>query len=113
MTTAQEKPAKTRKNKTAFVKSLPEDMPAKEVVDRAKKLGITISDKYVYVVRSNARKNTRKRRGPGRPPGSTASVSASPSEREFKRLALNLGVKKAEQLMANLKKSAAEIVAGK
>ena len=113
MPTAQEKPAKAPKSKTAFVMSLSEDLPAKEVVDRAKKLGMEISDKYVYVVRSNARKRSKKRRGPGRPPGSTSTASGTPGEREFRRLALDLGVKKAEQLMADLKKFAAEIVAGK
>ena len=111
MPSTQEKPRKTRQNKTAFVKSLPADMSAKEVVDRAKKQGMMLGEKYVYVVRSNARRKT------GRPKASTKvapdSMATSGPEKEFRRLALELGVKRAELLLSDTKKKIADIIAGR
>jgi hypothetical protein len=57
-------------NKTAFVKHLPKTMPAKEVVAKAKAAGITLTEMYVYSIRSKskARKSSGiAKRGPGRP----------------------------------------------
>ena len=51
--------------KSAFVKSQPHSMPAKEVVAKAKEAGIVLNEKYVYNVRSTS--GTAKRAGPGRP----------------------------------------------
>jgi hypothetical protein len=41
------------KNKAAFVRSLPPHMPAKDVIEQAKKRGLAITPAYVYVIRSN------------------------------------------------------------
>lgn len=41
-------------SKAAFVRSLPPSTPAKEVIARARKLGLAITPAYVYVIRSNA-----------------------------------------------------------
>lgn len=101
MPTSSEKPAKVR-NKTAFVNSLPESLSAKEVVDRAKKVGLTISDKYVYVVRSNARR----KKGTARVVRKPAVAATGPSgDKEFRRLVLEHGVRWAEQHISTIKKN--------
>jgi len=42
-------------SKSDFIRSLPADLPAKEVVEKAAAQGIKITDKYVYVIRSAAK----------------------------------------------------------
>ena len=45
-------------SKTAFVLSLPLDLPAADVVKKAADKGIKISDKYVYTIRSSKRRRS-------------------------------------------------------
>lgn len=45
-------------SKSAFVRDLPASMPAKEVSARAKAAGLTISDRYVHVIRSIAKRSS-------------------------------------------------------
>lgn len=78
-------------NKTKFVLGLPRDLSAKEVVEEAKKQGITITEAHVYKIRSTAKA---KGKGPGRAeksagrgrsaakPGRT-SANANQSKRDF------------------------------
>jgi hypothetical protein len=57
-------------NKTAFVKHLPKAMSAKEVVAKAKAAGITLTEMYVYSIRSKSKARKASggpKRGPGRP----------------------------------------------
>ena len=63
-------------NKTAFVKNLPQTMPAKDVVAKAKAAGITLTEMYVYSIRSKskARKGSGATRGPGRPAKTLATA---------------------------------------
>ena len=113
MPTETTKAASPKQNKSAFVRNLPPKMPAKEVVARAKKAGITLSEKYVYVIRSNSHK---KRRRPGRPPGVRVAASsgapANGAEREFRRLAIEIGVRRAEEILGETRKKVALIIAG-
>jgi hypothetical protein len=46
-------------SKSAFVRGLPASMPAKEVVAKAKSAGLTLSDRYVHVIRSIAKRAAR------------------------------------------------------
>ena len=46
-------------SKSAFVRGLPATLPAKEVVAKAKAAGLTISDRYVHVIRSIAKRAAR------------------------------------------------------
>ncbi len=63
-------------NKTAFVKSLPQTMSAKEVVARGKREGLALTEMYIYSIRSRSRANgDAPKRGPGRPPSSSKGVS--------------------------------------
>ena len=47
--------------KSAFVKNLPADMPAKEISALAKKEGLVISPGYVYEIRSADKRRAKKR----------------------------------------------------
>ena len=104
------KSAKSAMSKSEFIRSQPDRLRAKEIVELAKKHGLDMDDKYVYVVRSNARKKGRKRRG--RPPGTAATMMAPPSERDFRRLAVELGVKRAEEILSDTKRRLADLIAG-
>lgn len=48
--------AARRTNKSDFVRALPENMPATEVVARAKEAGLTLSAAYVHSIRTIARR---------------------------------------------------------
>ena len=61
--------------KAAFVRSLPETMPAKEVVDKAKEAGLKLTPAYVYVIRSQARVGTKKPAN-GAPPRAAKDAQA-------------------------------------
>jgi hypothetical protein len=77
---------KTYGNKTKFVLGLPRDMSAKQVVDEAKKQGITITEAHVYKIRSTAKAKGPKGAGAkgAAPKGSSkASASGSLSKRDF------------------------------
>lgn len=98
-------------NKSAFVRGLPGDMSAKDVVAKAKAGGITLTENYVYTIRSAAKNKSKKGgtgRGPGRPKGSKSSASVSLSsngslEKNFIESALELGLGNAEKLLAKLR----------
>jgi hypothetical protein len=47
-------------SKSDFIRSQPADMPAKEVVAKAKAAGLSISDNYVYTLRYEAKKKAGK-----------------------------------------------------
>jgi hypothetical protein len=53
------KPSAKTPSKSAFVRGLPASMPAKEVVAKAKSAGLTLSDRYVHVIRSIAKRAAR------------------------------------------------------
>lgn len=112
MPVAQNNKSSKPVSKSEFVRSLPESIPAKEVVERAKKAGLEMSDKYVYVVRSNARKKDGRRRRRKAAVVVAAAPAATPTEKEFRRLTLELGVKKAETILTDTKKRLADIISG-
>jgi hypothetical protein len=96
-------------NKSAFVRGLPGDMSAKDVVSKAKAAGLTLTENYVYTIRSAAKNKAKKGtgRGPGRPKGSkSAAVSLGSNgslEKDFVAAALELGLGNAEKLLAKLR----------
>jgi hypothetical protein len=79
---AKKKSAKPYGNKTNFVMSLPREMPAKQVVDRAKQQGMVISEAHVYKIRS-----TNKDKAPGKPssPRSSGKATKAPTPRAPER----------------------------
>jgi hypothetical protein len=95
-------------SKTAFVLSLPMTSPAKDVIAKGKAAGLKLSEAYIYSIRSKAKGRAGKpaaRRG--RPPKSAsagvAAASGNGVERQFLSLALDLGLSRAEGLLAGLR----------
>jgi hypothetical protein len=73
---AAKKSESNRPNKSAFVRNLPADLSAKEVVAKAKEAGLTLTEAYVYTIRSASKRgNDEPKRGPGRPKGSKSSAT--------------------------------------
>jgi hypothetical protein len=66
-------------NKSAYVRALPATMSAKDIVAKAKGDGISLSEKHVYVIRSNQRKASKKG-GAGRKRGRPSSASKSTAQ---------------------------------
>jgi hypothetical protein len=108
--------AKKTPSKTAFVLGLAKDMPASEVVAKAKAAGIELTDRYVYVIRSKAKGRAGKPTGRrGRPPKvagakrgpkpgrKAAAVSATSLATQFLEMALDLGLARAEDLLVSLR----------
>jgi len=85
--------------KSDFVRSLPGNTPAKDVVERAAKQGMKISEKYVYVIRSNDKAHAagggRGRRG-GR--GRKVRAGGGGGESQLRRAIAELGLARARQL---------------
>jgi hypothetical protein len=74
---AKKKTTKPYGNKTKFVLGLPRDMTAKQVVEKAKQQGITITEAHVYKIRStNKTKPAGKAKG-----GRGAAAAKAPAER--------------------------------
>ncbi len=85
---AKKKTTKPYGNKTKFVMGLPRDLSAKQVVEKAKQQGITITEAHVYKIRSTAKSKpvAPKASGKvGRPSKETAAPAnaANLSKREF------------------------------
>jgi hypothetical protein len=69
--------AKKTVNKTQFVKSLPSDMPAKDVIAKGKEQGISLTEAYVYSIRAKSKAASRGgARRAGRPAAPAAGGSA-------------------------------------
>ena len=103
------KPATGGLSKREFVESMPNDMPAKQVITEAAKKGMTITSSYIYTLRSGGAKkaggSTGARRG--RRPGISSVVSnagGSGQEKQFMRLAIDLGLSRAEALLGNVRR---------
>jgi hypothetical protein len=121
--TSKKASAKTkgaRVNKSAWIRSQPPSLSAKEVVEKAKSESITLSLAQVYTARSTAKRQGVVRRGtsvavaavakrgPGRPKGSGTSSSSSSSgasqisgdlRRQFVTLAVRIGTDEAQRLL--------------
>jgi hypothetical protein len=94
-------------SKRAFVLSLPADMPAKEVVERAAKAEIKLKDVYVYYVRSTSRL-----RDAAPAKSKSSKAGAGSAESEFRRLAIELGLGKSKDLLRETEQKVAELIAG-
>jgi hypothetical protein len=91
-------------NKSQFVRDQPATMRARDVVEKGKAQGIALSEKYVYNIRAKAKaRGGAPRRKPGRPAGSGRASGGGGGEARFVDLALDLGLSKAEALLARLR----------
>jgi hypothetical protein len=111
--TSKKASAKTkgaRVNKSAWIRSQPPALSAKEVVEKAKGEGITLSLAQVYTARSTAKRQGVGRRGsvaaaaigkrgPGRPKGSGTSAVSGDLRRQFVTLAVRIGTDEAQRLL--------------
>jgi hypothetical protein len=95
-------------NKTAFVLGFPPSTSAKEVISKGKAAGITLTDRYVYSIRSKAKTRgggmpARRGRPPKHAGGAGYRGNGSGAEAQFIDLALDLGLARAEKLLGSLR----------
>src|SRR5258707_5789445 len=90
--------------KSAFVRRLPRNLSAKEVVAMAKQAGISLTASYVYLLRSRAGQGGGQRAARSPVNGIVAA--------DFRRLVVNLGVARAEELLTEVKRRLDRVIAG-
>jgi hypothetical protein len=97
-------------NKSAFVRSLPLTLSAADVIARARTKGIRLSAAQVYTIRANARRKGSGGKSRDRAAAIRSAVQSvrrgrgvDAREAEFIAAALDLGLTKAEALIAALK----------
>lgn len=92
-------------SKTAFILKFPFDVPARQVVEEGRKVGLHFTPQYVYVVRKNARAKERQQAGgtPSAARGRRPSTAGRDVEQEFRRLLLEIGLQRAEEILAEMR----------
>jgi len=94
--------------KAEFVRSTARTMSAKDVVEAAKKKGITLTENYVYTVRSSGSK-TKGKAAKGRPgpkpgrKGKPGSDGMTPAEAQLRNAIADLGLVKASEILEAVK----------
>lgn len=93
-------------SKSAFVRNLLEDLSAKEVVEKAKAEGMTLSIAQVYNIRSTSKrkgaiKNAAKPRMSGVSPR-RPSTDASDSEARLRKLIAEVGLARAREVLVEV-----------
>lgn len=86
-----------KQSKAQFVRSLPADAPASEVIEKAKAAGYKLSAGYVYVIRSKDRQKGVKK-APAKALGSPGRPKRT-VEHDFVLSALEMGLGRAKQLL--------------
>ncbi len=90
------RPKKKPASKVAFVRALPETLSANEVSEKARQAGLKITPGYVYEIRSSAKRKAAKAPivfGLDR-------TGKSPADVQFRKLVLDLGIRRAKELLA-------------
>ena len=113
MAVAETRTKSGRVNKSAWIRSQPSSMPAKDVVQKAKGQGIKLSIAQVYTTRSAAKRKGRagtRRAGAARGTRRLGRASAAAHGRGddqilFRRLVLSIGLPKAEAYLNELRRS--------
>jgi len=91
--------------KAAFVRGVPHETPAKEVVALAAKKGLKLSENYVYTIRSSGSKSKKAGR-PGPKPGrkgKAGSDGMTPAEAQLRNAIADLGLVKASEILEAVK----------
>jgi hypothetical protein len=91
--------------KAAFVRGLPRETPAKEVVAQAAKKGLKLSENYVYTIRSSGSSKAAKGK-PGPKPGrkgKAGSDGMTPAEAQLRNAIADLGLVKATEILEAVK----------
>jgi hypothetical protein len=97
-------------SKSDFIRSLPADMPAAEVMAKAQEAGITVSKNLVYLVRSKTKAGKKPAKGKvGRPKGSRNRAAVAPTgskgafEVQFANLVAEIGLVRAEEMLRGVR----------
>jgi hypothetical protein len=90
-------------SKAAFVRSLPADLPASQVIARAQANGMKLTPAYVYVIRSKS--GTKANGTHGSSTRASGARGGSSQERTFVDLALQLGFSRAQSLLDDARAS--------
>ena len=100
---------KRTQNKSAFVRELPMDMSAKDVVLKAREAGLVLTENYVHTIRSAAKRKEGKP-GPGRPraaaaeprsPGSSSRANAG-AEAQLMALVIEHGLPAVQEILRRI-----------
>lgn len=89
--------------KAAFVRGLPRETPAKEVVVQAAKKGLKLSENYVYTIRSSGSKAKPGKRGPKPGRKAIASAGMTPAEVQLRAAIADLGLVRATEILEGVK----------
>jgi len=119
-------PTKKKVTKTGFVLSLPTSLAAKDVIDKAKGAGLSLTDKAVYAIRYEARSKGKKR---GRKDASAPAVGDARKavagrvkqavtashhfDAHFRKLVLDLGLGRAKTLLDEIEHKVSQIISGR
>jgi len=105
---ANAKKSGARVNKSAWIRSQPASLSAKDVVEKAADEGIKLSLAQVYTARSTAKRKpgggkskevAEVKRGPGRPKGSGRAAVSGDLRKQFMVLAVRIGSDEAQRLL--------------
>jgi hypothetical protein len=91
------KTASRKTSKSAFIRSLPPTMPARDVVAKAKIAGMSVTEAYVYAIRSAAKRTNRAARRPAA--HVSQPVSSSGAEALLQAVAAEIGLGRAIELL--------------
>jgi hypothetical protein len=96
------RPKKGVPTKSDFVRAMPADMPAKDIVAAAAKKGMKLGERYVYVIRSAD--NARARKGlPARGTrGRGRAARANGSEAALRRAIAELGLSASRRILQDV-----------
>jgi hypothetical protein len=108
---------KARVNKSEFIRSQPLELSAKQVVEAAAKRGMKVSAAYVSNIRSHAKVRQRASSAAARSLQAArvspeAGASGARSDAEFRKLVLELGVPRANQLLGEVAQKLKAIIEG-
>jgi hypothetical protein len=91
-------------SKAEFVRGLPENMPAKHVVEKAKEAGLKLTTAYVYVIRSQARTGGKKSSpSAGAPRVAKDAPHSAPMEAKLIAAASEIGLTRSIDLLTREK----------
>ena len=111
---AQRKSVRQPSSKSEFIRTRRPGMTAKEVVAEAAALGMTMSEHFVYNIRSTAKKKASKL-APTLSASAARTITgrAASREAEFRRLTLALGLDRSKQLLAEVETKLAALISGR
>jgi hypothetical protein len=94
----------TRINKSQWIRAQPRSLSAREVVDKAKAEGISLTLPQVYTARSTAKDKGAKPLTAAAPAGRTRSVKRAKDDlqHQFTSLAMRLGTDEAQRVLDTL-----------